>query len=57
MRLIPRSTGARVGLTFAVAVSSGLLLLYVATPSFAPAISAEIRSLPRLLSAVFGRVG
>lgn len=40
-------------LTFAVAVSSGLLLLYVATPSLAPAIAAEIRSLPGLLATVF----
>ncbi|MFK8003634.1 MAG: flagellar biosynthetic protein FliR [Polyangiales bacterium] len=40
-------------LTFAVAVSSGLLLLYVATPSLAPAIAAEIRSLPTLLASVF----
>ncbi len=40
-------------LTFAVAVSSGLLLLYVATPSLAPAIAAEIRSLPGMLASVF----
>lgn len=40
-------------LTFAVSVSSGLLLLYVATPSLAPAIAAEIRSLPGMLASVF----
>ena len=40
-------------LTFAVAVSSGLLLLYVASPSLAPAIAAEIRSLPGLIATVF----
>lgn len=40
-------------LTFAVAVSTGLLLLFVATPSLAPAIASEIRSLPGLLATVF----
>ena len=38
-------------LSFAVAVSTGLLLLFVASPSLAPAIMAEVRSLPRLISA------
>ncbi|MEM6955780.1 MAG: flagellar biosynthetic protein FliR [Myxococcota bacterium] len=39
-------------LTFAVAVSSGLLLLFVASPSLAPSMAAEIRRLPQLIATV-----
>ncbi len=44
-------------LTFAVAVSSGLLLLYVASPTLAPALAAEVRSLPEMIAGVFGSAG
>ncbi|NOY91173.1 MAG: flagellar biosynthetic protein FliR [Deltaproteobacteria bacterium] len=41
-------------LTFAVAVSAGLLTLLVAMPSIAPAIAADIHRLPEDLSAALG---
>ncbi len=41
-------------LSFAVAVSAGVLTLFFAAPSLAPAIAQEIRDLPAALSAALG---
>jgi len=41
-------------MTFAVAVTAGLLTLFTALPSLAPSIAAEIRALPETLNALLG---
>jgi flagellar biosynthesis protein FliR len=41
-------------LTFAIAVCTGMLALFVATPSLAPALAAEIQQLPTLLREALG---
>jgi len=42
-------------MTFAIAITAGLLVLYIAAPSLAPAIAADIQRLPvRILSALGG---